>query len=175
MSRDVPPAAGGSGEGPGGPQREDPEGRIRPASASGATLAAVVGLIVGYGYGRLAESLDVTAPVPSWAQPVTLGFIAAALALTAWQTHRTLQVRRERIEAHRAMNRLALGRAAVYVGTLVGGLYAGYGLSWLGLSAELADQRAIRSGLAALAAIGIVISGVALERACRVRSEDDES
>lgn len=160
---------------PPAPPGEEPEGSIRPASPRATTLLAVLGLIVGWGYGRLAEARDATAPVPSWAQPVTLTFIAIALALTARQTHRALQVRRERMEAHRAVNRLALGRAAVYVGALIAGAYGGYAVSWLGLSAELADQRAIRSGLAALAAVGIVVAGVFLERACRVRGEDEES
>lgn len=163
----LPPA-----DGPGGPEES---GRIRPVSPAGLTVCAVVGLIAGWGYGRIAEAADATAPVPSWGQPVTLTFIAIALALTARQTHRALQVRRERIEAHRAVNRLALGRAAVYVGALVAGAYGGYGVAWLGLSAELADQRALRSGLAALAAVGIVVAGLFLERACRVRADDEES
>ncbi|GAA4111196.1 hypothetical protein GCM10022215_06850 [Nocardioides fonticola] len=157
------------------PSGEDPEGTIRPASPWGATLCVVLGLVAGWGYGRIAEATDTTAPVPSWAQPVTLAFFAVAIALTARQTHRWLQVHREPMEAHRAVNRLALGRAAVYVGSLIGGAYGGYAVSWLGLSAELADQRAIRSGLAALAALGIVVAGFFLERACRVRGDDEES
>lgn len=159
---------------PAGPPEEEPPGRIRPASARGVTACAVVGLVAGWVYGRVADGLSGPAPVPAWAQPVTLAFIAVALGLTAWQTHRTLQVHRLRLEAHRAVNRLALGRAAVYVGALVAGAYGGYAVAWIGPVAELAQQRALRSGLAALAAVGVVVAGLLLERACRVRSEDPE-
>ncbi|CAB4714847.1 unannotated protein [freshwater metagenome] len=101
--------------------------------------------------------------------------MASALGLTAWQTHRCVQVRRERLEPHRAVNRLALGRAGAYVGALIAGAYAGYAVSWLGLSAELATQRAARSAVAAGVGVAIVVAGLALERACRVRSDDPPS
>jgi hypothetical protein len=60
------------------------------------------------------------------------------------------------------------------VGALVAGGYLGYAVSWLGDDAELAAQRAWRSGASAFAGTGIVITAVLLERACRVRSDDGE-
>ena len=70
---------------------------------------------------------------------------------------------------------LFLGAAIVgaLVGALVAGGYAGYAVSWLGVEAELASQRAWRSLAAAIAGVAITITAVLLERACRVRSDDD--
>ncbi len=84
-----------------------------------------------------------------------------------------MHVRRERLEPRRAVNRLLLARSCAYVGALVAGGYAGYAVSWLGVGAELADQRAWRSLAAAAAGAAITITAVLLERACRVRSDDD--
>ncbi len=54
-------------------------------------------------------------------------------------------MRHERLEPHQAVNRLVLARACALVGALVAGGYLGYALSWLGVDAELARQRAWRS------------------------------
>ena len=53
------------------------------------------------------------------------------------------------------------------------GGYAGYAISWLGVPSELASQRAWRSLAAAIAGVAILIAALLLERACRVRNEDD--
>ena len=54
-----------------------------------------------------------------------------------------------RLEPHRAVNRLVMAKACALVGALVAGGYAGYALTWLGMEAELADQRLLRSAIAA--------------------------
>ena len=72
------------------------------------------------------------------------------------------------------MNRLVLARACALVGALVAGGYAGYALSWVGLESDLASQRLWRSAIAALAGVAIVVTSIVLERACRVRSDDEE-
>ena len=78
----------------------------------------------------------------------------------------------QRLEPHRAVNRLVLARACALVGALVAGGYVGYAVSWLGDDAELADQRVLRSAVAGLAGVAIVVTAMLLERACRVRSDD---
>jgi hypothetical protein len=85
-----------------------------------------------------------------------------------------VHVRHERLLPHQAVNRLVLARACAFVGALVAGGYGGYAVSWLGLEAELAGQRAWRSATAALAGLLICATGLLLERACRVRSGDPE-
>ena len=58
---------------------------------------------------------------------------------------------------------------------MLGGAYAGYALSWVDSRAELAGDRVLWSGLATVAALAVVVCGVLLERACRVRLDDDEA
>ncbi len=134
----------------------------------------MAGLVGGWLFHPVSDRFG-NPPVVPWLQPLTLLFVAAVLGTTAYLTHRALHVRRERIEPHRAVNRLVLARACVLVGGLVAGGYFGYALSWLGVPAELADQRILRSVVAGLAGVGIVAGALFLERACRVSSDDPES
>lgn len=151
---------------------EQPPGTIRPVSLVLLAVLALVSLVGGWLLHPVSVELG-SAPVVTWPQPTLLAFVAVALGRTAWDTHRTLQRGRGRLEPHRAVNRLAFGRAAAYVGSVLCGGYAGYADSWLDSRAELAEERVLWSGLAALAALVVVVCGVLLERACRVRLDDD--
>jgi hypothetical protein len=152
------------------PDRDDePAGFLEPTSAGAVTVWAVAGLVGGWVVHPLSESLRGTALLVSWVQPAALLLLAATVGVTAWHTWRAVHVRRERLEPHRAVNRLVLGRASALVGALVAGGYAGYAVSWIGAEAELAGQRMLRSALAALCGVLIVVGGLLLERACRVR------
>lgn len=154
---------------------ERPAGRLRPTSPG--TLAAwgVIGLLGGLLVRPLAERIRDTAPLVTWAQPLALVLVAAILGATAYLTWRTVHVHHERLEPHQAVNRLVLARACALVGALFAGGYLGYAASWLGVDAELANQRVWRSAVAAVAGLAIVVTAVLLERACRVRSDEDES
>ena len=154
---------------------QQPEGHLRPTSPATLTAWAVVGLLGGWLLHPLAERVSGTAPVLTWAQPLALALVAAILGATAWLTWRTVHVHRQRLEPHRAVNRLVLARACALVGALVAGGYLGYAVSWLGVDAELAAQRGWRSLAAAAAGVAITIAALLLERACCVRSEDDET
>ena len=149
-------------------------GHLTPASPTVLTVWAVIGLVGGWVFHRVAEAAWGIAPVVTWAQPLGLFLVAAILGGTAWATHRTLRVRHERLEPHRAVNRFVIARACSYVGALAAGAYVGYAVSWLGVHAELADQRILRSAVAALGGVCVVITALLLERACRVRSDDEE-
>ncbi|MCW2794606.1 DUF3180 domain-containing protein [Nocardioides sp.] len=157
------------------PDEVPPVGGLRPTSAAVLAAWGVTGLVGGWLLHPLAERVNGTAPIVTWTQPLALLLVAAILGLTAWSTWRAVQVRRERLEPHQAVNRLVLARACAYVGALVGGGYLGYALSWLGDNAELADQRAWRSSVSALAGVAIAVTGLLLERACRVPSDPDAS
>lgn len=137
------------------------------------TAWAVVGLVFGWLLHPVAEQLRGTAPVITWVQPLTLFLVAAILGWTAWVTHRAVHVRREQLLAHQAVNRLVLARACVLAGALVAGGYLGYAVSWLGIDTDLAQQRLVRSLLATAAGVLICLGAVLLERACRVRSDDE--
>jgi MFS family permease len=159
-------------EGPSGEQ--PPDGRLRPTGAATVGGSIMAGLVLGWLFHPVSDRLG-NPPVVSWLQPLALLFVAAVLGTTAYLTHRTVHVRRGYLEPHRAVNRLVLARACVVVGGLVAGGYLGYAVSWLGLEAELADERLLRSTLAGVAGLGIVVGALLLERACRVRSDDEES
>jgi hypothetical protein len=157
------------------PPVEPPGGRLRPTSPAWLTMCAVVGLVGGWLVRPLAVELNGTSRVVSWSQPIALGAVALIVASAAWTTWRQLQVRHERMEAHRALNRLALARSSAYVGALVAGGYAGYAVSWLGLVSELVGEQVTRALVAAVAGGAMVVGGLLLERACRVRSDDPEA
>ena len=94
------------------------------------------------------------------------------LAAVAWSTHRTVHTHRRTIAPHQAVNRLVLAKACAIAGAAAAGGYLGYAVAWLGLDeAELAGQRLLRSGLAGLAGVAIVVASLLLERACRVRRD----
>jgi hypothetical protein len=148
---------------------QEPAGNLEPTPPGVVTAWGVVGLVGGWLVHPVSEAVNDTALVVSWVQPGALLLLAAAVGVTAWQTWRSVHVRRERLEPHRAVNRLVLGRASALVGALVAGGYAGYAVSWVGSEAELAGQRMLRSVLAAVCGLLIVAGGLLLERACRVR------
>jgi hypothetical protein len=152
------------------PERdEEPTGYLAPTPPGVVTAWGVAGLVGGWLVHPVSEAVSGTAVVVSWVQPGALLLLAAAVGVTAWQTWRAVHVRRQRLEPHRAVNRLVLGRASALVGALVAGGYAGYAVSWIGSEVELAGQRMFRSALSAACGLLVVTAGLLLERACRVR------
>ncbi len=143
-------------------------------SAAALSVWGVVGLLAGWLAHRMIYEGTRPAPVVSWGQPLALFLVAAILGGTAWSTRRSVQQARGRLSPHHAVNRLVLARACAYVGCLVAGAYFGYAVSWLGVESDLATQRAVRSAIAGLGGILVVVAGLMLERACRVPPEDDE-
>ncbi|MGZ5399795.1 MAG: DUF3180 domain-containing protein [Nocardioides sp.] len=155
-------------------EEQPPDGRLEPTGFGAIGASVMVGLVLGWLLHPVSDRFG-NPPVISWLQPLALLFVAALLASAAYGTHRTLHVRHERMEPHRAVNRLVLARACMVVGGLVAGGYFGYAVSWLGDPAELADERIVRASVAGLAGVGIVAAALFLERACRVRPDDPES
>jgi hypothetical protein len=149
------------------------EGRLQPTSPVVLTVWGLVGLVGGWLLHAYADRRMDSAPIVTWAQPLALFFVAAILGATAWATWRVVHVHRRRLLPHQAVNRLVLARACAYVGVLVAGGYLGYALSWVGVSAELAEQRAVRSLVAGVGGACVVLGALLLERACRVRKEDN--
>lgn len=151
----------------------EPElGHIRPTHPGPVVVAGVVGLVGGWLVRPVFQWLSQSPPLVSWVQIGALYFVAATLVVVAWQTRRVV-TQPLALEAGRAVNRLVLAKACILVGAVVAGGYGGYALTWLGSEAALAEQRILRSGLGALAGLLILIAAVALERACRVRDDDE--
>ena len=165
MTRDLGPLPD---DDPGADDRvEDDERRMRPLGAAAPALWAMAGLVAGWLLKPISNGLRATPIIVSWVQPMGLLLVAAMVATTAWHTWQSVQVRRERLEPHRAVNRLVLGRAATLVGAFVAGGYLGHLVSWLGSASDQAGSVMLKAGLAALAAALVTLSGVWLERACR--------
>ncbi len=148
-------------------------GHVRPTSPGVLAGFVVVGLVAGWLIRPLYERMGWSALVVTWGQVVVLFFVAGIIATVAWSTWRTLQVRSEWLEPHRAVNRLLMAKSCALVGALVAGGYAGFAVSWLGVEAELAGQRISRSLLAGLAGLLITSGALWLERACRVKKDED--
>lgn len=155
------------------PEPPEPAGHIGTTSAGAIVTFAVIGLVVGWLLRPASVALSDVAPTVSWLQVWALVLVAAILFGVAWSTHRTVHTRRERIEPHRAVNRLVLAKACALAGALIAGGYFGYALSWVGISAELAEERMLRSLLAGLAGVASVAGSLLLERACRVNRGGD--
>ncbi len=159
------------------PRPDDGEpqvGSLRPTSPVTLAWLTLAGLVLGWLLRPVAERVQGTAPEVAWAQPLSLLLVAAILFAAAHATWRSVHVRRERLEPHRAVNRLVLARACALVGSLVAGGYLGYALVWLGSEAELADERVVRSGVAFVGGVATVVAALLLERACRVRADPDQ-
>lgn len=167
MTRDVPDQTPDPA-----PPDDGPHGHLRPTSPGAVTAFAVVGLVGGWLIRPLFESWFGPAPVVSWPQVLVLVLVALVVGYIAWATHRSVQIRQVRLEPHRAVNRLVLGRTFALVGALLAGGYLGYAVSWLGLDAELATERIVRSCVAVAAGAAICAGGLLLERACRVKKDD---
>jgi len=156
-------------------RQERPEGRLRTTGPGLVAGWALAGLVVGRLVRPLLTELDRTAPQVGWLQAGALYLVAAILGATARVTHRALQVRRERLRPHEAVNRLVLAKACALAGALVAGGYLGYALSWVGSSAELSGERITLSLVAAAGAGLSVVGSLFLERACRVSGDEDET
>jgi MFS family permease len=153
--------------------RPPPTGRVRTTSAAAVAGFAVVGLVLGWLLRPVSVEINGTAPTVSWLPAVTLLFVALIMGWLAWSTFRTVHRRRGHLEPHHAVNRLVLAKACTLGGALVAGAYAGYAISWVGLTeALLARERMLHAALAALAGVALVVGALLLERACRTRRDD---
>jgi MFS family permease len=149
---------------------EDPvQGSVRSTQVGPLVCCFIAGLVGGWLLRRFSFE-----PLISWVQPGVLFFVAALVAGTAWVTRRQVH-RRLLLEPHRAVNRLVLAKACALAGALVAGGYAGYAISWLGAGASMAGERMLRAGLAAVGSALLVGAALALERACRVPTDDSNT
>jgi hypothetical protein len=161
-----------SGRPPGRPSRPD-RGSIGPTTPAVPVLTACVALLVGWALRPLALYAGHDAPRVTWLQVTVIGFLALVLAGTAWVTWRELHVRRSWLEPHRAVNRLVMAKSCVVVGAVLAGGYTGSALSWLGIEGEAAVGHIARAACAAVAGVTCVAAAIWLERACRVRDDDE--
>jgi hypothetical protein len=135
----------------------------------------VVGLAVGGLVRPAFEQAGGVAPAVGWSVPFTLGFFAVVLGGLAWSTHRTLHADHGRIEPHRAVNLLVLGKASALVGAFMVGAYTGFAVTFVrSWEVPTGRDRVLQSVVAAVVAIAVMVGGMLLERACRVPDDDDD-
>jgi hypothetical protein len=154
--------------------------RLQPTAPGPLVVMALVGLVVGWSVRPLTVWLDRPAPQVGWMPPLALLLVAALIGYTAWTTYRSFHRRHPRRDAglapiapHQAVNRLALAKACALIGSLVAGGYLGFCLSWVGLPPETAVPRVVRGLVAAAAGGLLVVASLLLERACRVRNDEE--
>lgn len=156
-------------------ERDEPPvrpGSLRPTTPRALTIAAVVGLFVGWATHVVGVRLTGQPPLVSWPQALVLVLVGAILSFLAWHTWQTVQVRGEWLEPQRAVNRLVLARACALGGALVTAGYVGYAVSWLGDASQNADRWIARALVAAAGAAVVTLASLVLERACRVDGGD---
>jgi hypothetical protein len=78
------------------------------------------------------------------------------------------------MDPRRAVNLLLLAKAAALAGAVFAGGYLGFALHFVdSMDVDLPRERVIRAVSAAVASGALVISGLLLERACRVPRDED--
>jgi hypothetical protein len=168
VSRDSQDRRDGSGR----PGPDEPAGRLRTTGPGALVGFALIGLVIGWAVRPVSTAMHRAAPTVTWLPGLVLLFVAVVIGSVAWSTWR-LHRRRERLEPHRAVNRLVLGKACALAGSLVAGGYLGYALSWVGVAdAVLARGRIVHSVFAGATGVLLVVGSLLLERACRVAEDD---
>lgn len=168
MTRDplVPP--------PDDPRPEDPRpGHLSTTSPGSLTAFAVAGLVLGWAVRPVWVWWDLTAPRVGWLQVGALWFVGLFLLWVARATSQAVTRRGSALRAHEAVNRLVLAKASALAGAMVAGGYLGYALSWVGVGAETFGSRVWMSLAAALGGALTVTGSLLLERACRIKSDDE--
>lgn len=148
---------------------------LRRTPAWTLAIAGILGLVLGRSARPVIEGGGGIAPPVGWPASVALFLGAVVLAVLARQTYRLIHRDRRVIHSSRGVTLLALAKASALVGALVAGFYAGYAWGFAdALSSELGRQRVVRSVVAAVAALCVMIAGLLLERACRIPGGDED-
>jgi len=158
----------------------DPRGNIQPTGPGPLVVLGALAAVFGWLVRPITIRLDVAEPVIAVWTVVVVFLLAAGVGFVAWRTWRILQRPTARgvepLLPYQAVNRLLLGKAAAMAGAMVLGGYAGFAIAHLGITpTELSRQRLVRSGLASLGGLLLMVAGLVLERACRVRGDGDRS
>ncbi len=170
-----PPDDQESGSEPSEPNRAS----LGPVSAGAMTGFGVVGLIGGWSMHRIGDYFWGHAPLVTWSQVLAPYIASVILGVVAWMTWKQVKGRGSRtrrpLDFQSAVNRLVLARASALIGCLIAGGYLGYAMSWLWIEGDYAVSPAVRSAITGVGGIIMTLTALGLQRACRVRSEDDST
>lgn len=172
MTRSFPPDPADPSPPPGGPDGD--RERIQVTSATAIAIQAAVGVVAGLIVFRAVEAVAGTPPTLPPTMPLLLAVTAMVVIVLARHTWRKVHRENAWVEASRGLRLLALGKAAVALGAVLGGLQLGILILLVPrLAVEVNGQRALVSGVGAAICVVLVVAGLALQRACRV--PDDEA
>lgn len=151
------------------------QGTVGPTHVRTLFALFLVGGMLGYALARITIAVNGIAPQVQWTSVVVLLAAGAIVLVLANSTYRTLHRDRKRMDVHRAVRFLLLGKASALAGAIVAGGYLGFAVNFVNqLDVRLPQERVIRSVSAAIAAVVLAIAGLLLERACRVPQDQDE-
>jgi uncharacterized membrane protein YbhN (UPF0104 family) len=150
---------------------------VRPTRVRTLIVLAVLVGVLAWLFLHVMDNRGNTLPSLTWTAPA--GVLALAMAVgVSWVT-----VRRRRDPAQSrlrpidplGMARMAvLGKAAAHVGAASLGFYLGWVVLLLpDLGIDSRRERALIAALAAVGALLLAVAGLLLERACRVRDDDE--
>lgn len=138
-------------------------------------MAALFGAVGGWLVVVISNAVGMNPPLVPWTTPIGLLLLTGLVGALAYSTRMRIHVRRERIEPHRAVAFLVLGKASALAGAVVAGGYLAFALLFVSrIDAEAPRERVVRSAVALVAGVALGIAGLLLERSCKVPGTDDE-
>ncbi|MBI4901746.1 MAG: DUF3180 domain-containing protein [Actinobacteria bacterium] len=153
----------------------DSPSRVQPTRLRALVLAALVGAGLTFLVMLSVSSFGTTMPVVPWTTPVLMFAGAAAAAVLARVTHVRNHVVRRPPDVNRSLATLAIAKALLIGGSLLAGGYLVFALFSVGhLDAPLPRDRLVIGLVTTVAAVGVVLAGWALERACRTPDDDED-
>jgi chromate transport protein ChrA len=148
---------------------------VQPTRLRAIVLAAVVGGGVTFLLLLGVSAYALNFPDVPWTTPMLMFAGAVAAGVLARVTYLRNHVVRQPQDPRRSVATLAIAKALLIGGSLLAGGYLVFALYSVGhLDAPLPKQRLIIGLVTAVAAVGLVVSGWALERACRTPDADDD-
>jgi chromate transport protein ChrA len=149
---------------------------VQPTRIRALLLAGLVGAGATFLVMLGINAYALTMPNVPWTTPMLMFAGAVAAGVLARVTYLRNHVVHQRQDPRRAVSTLAIAKALLLGGSLLVGGYLVFALFSIGhLDAPLPKQRLIVGLVTTVAAIGLVISGWALERACRTPDNGDEN
>lgn len=147
----------------------------RPTSTLLVVALVAVGVVIGRLLPPLVVRLGGSPPRLGWVAPLILLAGAVVVGTFAYSTWQSLHRRHERMTADHGITMLSLAKASAMVAALVAGFYGGYALAFVdNLDAMLGRERFVRGAAASAASLVLLVTGLLLERACRLPDDDDE-
>lgn len=162
---------------------EDPGSRqatpLQLTSRRDLAVAGLAGGLLGWLIVATVRLITKADPLLPWVGPGVLWFIALVLLVTAIVARRRFRTARAEVEPEQAVTFLVLGKTGALAGAIVGAGYAVFALMFVEhLHAAGPRDRVIRGAVAAVAGLVTMLSGLWLERQCRVpdgSGTDDDS